>query len=277
MRSLEKRKSSWLKKILLLCLVCLLPVLLVSPRSMTAKMIKDSANGTKVIVLNYHKIDNMNISLSVLPKDFEAQMKYLKENNFHTITPDELYSALSGSTELPENPVLITFDDGYEDNYVYAYPILQKYGFKGTIFVITSFLDKNMKNYVTWEQAEEMEASGTISIQSHTVTHSSMTELSDEQLRHELADSKQAIESHLNKPIHFIAYPTGTYNLHIAQLVKEAGYDGAFTIKYGNVDKASNLYAIERIPVFHTENTFKSFLERIQYIPIFERLGWIKS
>ena len=244
---------------------------------MTAKMIKDSANGTKVIVLNYHKIDNMNISLSVLPKDFEAQMKYLKENNFHTITPDELYSALSGSTELPENPVLITFDDGYEDNYVYAYPILQKYGFKGTIFVITSFLDKNMKNYVTWEQAEEMEASGTISIQSHTVTHSSMTELSDEQLRHELADSKQAIESHLNKPIHFIAYPTGTYNLHIAQLVKEAGYDGAFTIKYGNVDKASNLYAIERIPVFHTENTFKSFLERIQYIPIFERLGWIKS
>ena len=277
MRSLEKRKSSWLKKILLLCLVCLLPVLLVSPRSMTAKMIKDSANGTKVIVLNYHNIDNMNISLSVLPKDFEAQMKYLKENNFHTITPDELYSALSGSTELPENPVLITFDDGYEDNYVYAYPILQKYGFKGTIFVITSFLDKNMKNYVTWEQAEEMEASGTISIQSHTVTHSSMTELSDEQLRHELADSKQAIESHLNKPIHFIAYPTGTYNLHIAQLVKEAGYDGAFTIKYGNVDKASNLYAIERIPVFHTENTFKSFLERIQYIPIFERLGWIKS
>ena len=59
--------------------------------------------------------------------------------------------------------------------------------------------------------------------------------------------------------------------------MKEAGYDGAFTIKYGNVDKASNLYAIERIPVFHTENTFKSFLERIQYIPIFERLGWIKS
>ena len=276
MRSLEKRKSSWLKKILLLCLVCLLPVLLVSPRSMTAKMIKDSANGTKVIVLNYHKIDNMNISLSVLPKDFEAQMKYLKENNFHTITPDELYSALSGSTELPENPVLITFDDGYEDNYVYAYPILQKYGFKGTIFVITSFLDKNMKNYVTWEQAEEMEASGTISIQSHTVTHSSMTELSDEQLRHELADSKQAIESHLNKPIHFIAYPTGTYNLHIAQLVKEAGYDGAFTIKYGSVNKGSNIYALERVPIFHTENTNRSFLERIRYTPLFANFGWTK-
>lgn len=270
-------RPRWRLRLLLLVLLLAIPFLLASPKPMTASMVADSENGTKVLVLNYHKVDNMNISLSVLPEDFDRQMKYLSENGYHTITPDELYDSLASNAELPENPVLITFDDGYEDNYVYAYPILQKYGFKGTIFVITSFLDKNMKNYVTWEQAEEMEASGTISIQSHTVTHSSMTELSDEQLRHELADSKQAIESHLNKPIHFIAYPTGTYNLHIAQLVKEAGYDGAFTIKYGNVDKASNLYAIERIPVFHTENTFKSFLERIQYIPIFERLGWIKS
>lgn len=277
MRRLETRKTSWLKKVLLLFFICLLPVLLVSPRSMTAKMLKDSANGTKVVVLNYHKIDNMNISLSVLPKDFEAQMAYLKENDFHAITPEELYSALSGNTELPENPVLITFDDGYEDNYVNAYPILKKYGFKGTIFVITSFLDKNMKNYITWDQAAEMDASGIISIQSHTVTHRSMTELSDDQLRRELVDSKEAIETHLHKKVNFIAYPTGTYNLHIAQLVKESGYEGAFTIKYGNVDKASNLYALERVPVFHTENTFKSFLERIQYIPIFERLGWIKS
>jgi len=277
MRRLETRKTSWLKKILLLLFICLLPVLLVSPRSMTAKMLKDSANGTKVMVLNYHKIDNMNISLSVLPKDFEAQMAYLKENDFHAITPEELYSALSGNSELPKNPVLITFDDGYEDNYVNAYPILKKYGFKGTIFVITSFLDKSMKNYITWDQAAEMDASGIISIQSHTVTHRSMTELSDDQLRRELVDSKEAIETHLHKKVNFIAYPTGTYNLHIAQLVKEAGYEGAFTIKYGNVDKASNLYALERVPVFHTENTFKSFLERIQYIPIFERLGWIKS
>ena len=74
-----------------------------------------------------------------------------------------------------------------------------------------------------------------------------------------------------------MAYPTGTYNLHIAKLVQEAGYKAAFTIKYGNVDKASNIYALERVPVFHTEDTNKSFLERIRYTPIFERFGWIKS
>jgi peptidoglycan/xylan/chitin deacetylase (PgdA/CDA1 family) len=271
----QRRKISWKKKLLLLCFVCCLPFLLVSPRSMTAQMLKDSANGTKVMVLNYHKVDNMNISLSVLPKDFDAQMAYLKENGYTTIAPGELYDSLANGTELPEKPVLITFDDGYEDNYQNAYPILKKYGFKATIFVITGFLDKQ-KNYLTWQQAQEMEQDG-ISIESHTVNHKSMTELTDDQLRDELVNSKKEIEKRLDKKVDFVAYPTGTYNLHIANLVKEAGYKAAFTIKYGNVDKASNVYALERVPVFHTENTFKSFLERVRYVPLFERLGWIKS
>ena len=116
-----------------------------------------------------------------------------------------------------------------------------------------------------------------ISIQSHTVDHKSMTDLTDDELRTELVDSKKKIEKELGHSVDYMAYPTGTYNLHIAELVKEAGYKAAFTIKYGNVDKASNIYALERVPVFHTEDTNKSFLERIRYTPIFERFGWIKS
>ena len=121
-----------------------------------------------------------------------------------------------------------------------------------------------------------MDADG-INIESHTVDHKSMTDLTDDELREELVASKKKIEEELGHPIGYMAYPTGTYNLHIAQLVKEAGYKAAFTIKYGNVDKASNIYALERVPIFHTENTNRDFLERIRYTPIFERLGWIKS
>lgn len=271
----SSQKTGWVKRILLLLMLAVIPLLLVSPRNMNAKMLQDSAKAEKVMILNYHKIDNMNISLSVLPDDFAAQMDYLKRNDYHTITPDELYASLAGEADLPENPVLITFDDGYKDNYQNAYPILKKYGFKATVFVVTSFMG-TQKNYLTWEQAQEMEANG-ISIESHTVSHKSMTELSDDELRAELVNSKKAIEDHLGKQVDYIAYPTGTYNLHIAQLVKDAGYKAAFTIKYGNVDKASNLYALERVPIFHTEDTFKSFLERIRYVPIFERFGWIKS
>ena len=270
-------RVGWGKRLLLLFFLILLPFLLASPHRLTARPGLDSVNGPKVIVLNYHKIDNIHISLSVKPEDFERQMKYLAEHNFHSITPQELYAALVGGAELPENPVLITFDDGYMDNYTNAYPILKKYGLKATIFVITGFLDRAQPGYFTWGQAAEMEASGLINIESHTVTHTSLTDLTEEQVKMELERSKNDIERRLGKQVDFLAYPTGTYNLHIAALVKEAGYKGAFTVKYGNVDRASNVFAIERVPVFHTENTYRSFLERLQYIPIFERLGWIKS
>ena len=272
----RKTKQKWAKRLLLVLLLLLIPLLVSSPKQMTATMVADSENGTKVLILNYHKIDNTFISLAVRPDDFDTQMKYLSENGYHTISPDELYESLAGTGELPDNPVMITFDDGYEDNYVNAYPILKKYGFKATIFVVTSFLDKNKKGYMSWDQAREMDANG-ISIQSHTVDHKSMTDLTDDQLRMELVDSKKKAEKELGHPVNYMAYPTGTYNLHIAQMVKEAGYKAAFTIKYGNVDKASNIYALERVPIFHTEQTNKDFMERIRYTPIFERLGWIKS
>lgn len=274
--NIRKTKRKWAKRLLLILLLLLIPLLVSSPKQMTATMVADSENGTKVLILNYHKIDNTFISLAVRPDDFDTQMKYLSENGYHTISPDELYNSLAGTGELPDNPVMITFDDGYEDNYVNAYPILKKYGFKATIFVVTIFLDKNKKGYMSWDQAREMDANG-ISIQSHTVDHKSMTDLTDDQLRMELVDSKKKAEKELGHPVNYMAYPTGTYNLHIAQMVKEAGYKAAFTIKYGNVDKASNIYALERVPIFHTEQTNKDFMERIRYTPIFERLGWIKS
>lgn len=267
----------WGKWLLFLFLLALLPLLLLAPRSLTARQGLDSVNSAKIIVLNYHKIDNMNISLSVLPEDFERQMKYLRDNNFHAITPQEMYAAIVEGTELPENPVLITFDDGYLDNYTQAYPILKKYGLKATIFVITGLMDRGQPGYFTWGQAAEMEASGLINIESHTVTHRSLTDLSEAEARLELLKSKQDIERRLGKQVDFVAYPTGTYNLYLAGIAKEVGYKGGFTIKYGNVDRASNVFALERVPIFHTADTHRSFLERLQYIPIFERLGWVKS
>ena len=273
-----RRKRIW--RFVLLALLCVTLVgglcLWQQPKPLQATMVSDSENGAKVLVLNYHKIDHTFISLSVRPEDFDAQMKYLRDNGYHTITPDELYESLAGNGELPENPVLITFDDGYEDNYTNAYPILKKYGFKATIFVVTGFLDKHKKGYLSWDEAREMNKNG-INIESHTVNHRSMTDLSDDELRMELVESKKKAEAELGHEVGYIAYPTGTYNLHIAQMVKEAGYKAAFTIKYGNVDKASNIYALERVPIFHTEETNKDFVERIRFQPVFESLGWTKN
>lgn len=231
-------------------------------------------NGPHVMVLNYHKVSDEFLSLAIAPADFDYQMRYLRDHGYHTITPDELYAALEGNGKLPENPVLITFDDGYQDNYDNAYPILKKYGFKGTIFVVTSFVGTR-KGYLTWDECREMEQNG-MTIESHTVDHKSMTDLTDDQLRAELVESKKKAEVELGHAVDYMAYPTGAYNLHIAQLVREAGYKAAFTIKYGSVNKGSNIYALERVPIFHTENTNRSFLERIRYTPLFANFGWTK-
>ncbi len=266
-------KSRIVRKLILIIMIMCLPIILSSPKTLPA-MAAENEDSTPVTILNYHKVDNMNISLSVLPDDFDKQMSYLKSEGYNTITPEQLYQHLVNGAQLPENPIMITFDDGYEDNYQYAYPILKKYGFTGTIFIITSLVGQ--KNYLTWEQIKEMKADG-MDFQSHTVTHKSMTELTEQQLRDELVNSKKTLDEQLGQDTQFLAYPTGTYNLYIAKLVKDAGYKAAFTIKYGNVDSASNLYALERVPIFHTENTFLSFYERMHYIPVFERLGWYKS
>lgn len=228
-----------------------------------------------VMVLNYHKIVDEHMSLSVPPSDFEQHMKWLKEYGYTSITPEELYDFIVGGGELPEKPVLITFDDGYKDNYTNAYPIMKKYGFKGTIFVVTGFLGV-YDNYLTWEQAGELAANG-FSVESHTYSHKSMTEANDEDISKELTKSRNTIKERLGLEADFVAYPTGTYNLHIAELAKEAGYKGAFTIKYDNVSRDSNVYAIERVPIFHTENTNKDFLERIQYLPLIYKYGWVKN
>lgn len=273
-----RKRNIWKITILFVFVAAIAAMIIFSqqPKPLQATMVADSESGTKVLVLNYHKIDHTFISLSVRPEDFDNQMKYLHDNGYHTISPDELYEALAGNGQLPENPVLITFDDGYEDNYTNAYPILRKYDFKATIFVVTGFLDRHKKGYLSWDQAREMNKNG-INIESHTVNHKSMTDLTDDELRSELVDSKKKAETELGHAVNYVAYPTGTYNLHIAQMVKEAGYKAAFTIKYGNVDKASNIFALERVPIFHTQETNKDFIERIRYQPIFESFGWMKN
>ena len=247
----------------------------VTPYNLTeAQPISEIAEGPKILVLNYHQIKNGTNYLAVHVDEFDAQMSYLIDNGYIAITPDALLSALEGELELPAKPMLITFDDGYIDNYENAFPILQKYGLRATIFIIPAFVGKS--GYMDWEHLKEMEENG-ITMQSHTLNHIALEELPDDGLRTELLNSKLILEEKLGHPVDFVAYPTGTYNLHIAAIAQEVGYKGAFTIKYGNVDLGSNFFALERVPIFHTPTTMKDFYERIEYRQIFEEFGWIKK
>lgn len=242
-------------------------------KKISAQEVEEVAAGPKILVLNYHQVSNVFNPLAVPVNDFSAQMRYLIDGGYVAITPDELAAGLEGELELPEKPVLITFDDGYIDNYTNAFPILKSLGLRATIFIVPAFLGR--PQYLNWDQLKEMEQSG-INIQSHTLNHSKLEELPDDEIRSELLNSKLVLEEQLGHSVDFLAYPTGTYNLHIAGIAKDVGYKGAYTVKYGNVDLGSNMYALERVPIFQTENTMKNFYERIEYRQSFEEFGWIK-
>lgn len=227
-----------------------------------------------VPVLNYHQInDRDENALTVHTDQFEAQMKYLTEEGYHVITPEEMISAWENDEPLPEKPVIITFDDGYADNYRNAYPILQKYNQKATIFLISDYVS-TYPNYLTWTQVSEMQDSGLIDFESHTLSHEQLDSTSPDETWNQLEGSKKALEWHLRKEINFLAYPCGSYDEELQQLVKKAGYKGAFTVNYGLADKGENHYILDRVPIFGcTNHTLLRFKLRLQYTPIFAPLA----
>lgn len=146
-----------------------------------------------------------NTDLFVLPSEFEAQVKYWSENGYTGIFASEL-----PISKKFEKPIVITFDDGYSDNYEVAYPILKKYNMKATIFVSTKTVGRD--GHVTRSQLKEMSNSGLISIQSHSVHHLDLSKLEEEKMKTELYKSKQLLEKAIGSEVTAFAYPYGAYN-----------------------------------------------------------------
>ena len=223
-----------------------------------------------VPVLNYHQVEEKNGNpLTLWPDQFETQMSYLADEGYTTITIDEMMDALENGTPLPDKPVIITFDDGYADNYEYAYPILKKYGFKATIFLIYDFTNA-YPNYLTWDQINEMKESGLIRFESHTMTHANLAELtSTDELRHEIADSHDLLSDKLGYDMHYIAYPGGRVNAEIEELTRAAGYRGGFTVHYGLSTPEEGRYQMDRIPIFGANtHTLTRFKLRLAFAPL---------
>lgn len=223
-----------------------------------------------VPVLNYHQVEEKNGNpLTLWPDQFETQMSYLADEGYTTITIDEMMDALENGTPLPDKPVIITFDDGYVDNYEYAYPILKKYGFKATIFLIYDFTNA-YPNYLTWDQINEMKESGLIRFESHTMTHANLAELtSTDELRHEIADSHDLLSDKLGYDMHYIAYPGGRVNAEIEEITRAAGYRGGFTVHYGLSTPEEGRYQMDRIPIFGANtHTLTRFKLRLAFAPL---------
>ncbi len=225
-------------------------------RSFEGIPLKGNERGVPIIY--YHSVDDSanNNELIISKGKFRSHMQYLKDMGYTTLTIDELYDYIKNNVKIPEKSVLISFDDGYRDNYTNAYPILKEFGYKATIFVITDMVD-NHDYYLTSAQIKEMSQNG-IDIQSHTTNHKKLGESSKVEQLEALKNSKESLEKILNKKIEFIAYPYGNYNNNTIEAVKEAGYKMAFTTKEGWGDVSDNIYKIDRVYIsaFADKKTF---------------------
>lgn len=226
---------------------------------------------TGVPVLNYHQVNNkFQTCLTMKPENFEEQIKYLHDNDYHAITLAEFDEYMNGEGELPDRPVLITFDDGYVDNYEHAYPILKKYHMFGTIFLITSLVDT--PGYVTWSQVQEMSKDG-MEFGSHTVSHKPLTSYDQAGVQRELRESKKIIESKLGKKCAFIAFPEGKFNDMVMDEIQAAGYDYAFSVETGRDFPWDDHFNLDRVPMFEGPVSFEHFRFRLIF-SAFSALLW---
>ncbi|MEI6336975.1 MAG: polysaccharide deacetylase family protein [Verrucomicrobiota bacterium] len=196
----------------------------------------------KVVVLCYHRFEEKGGREMVsTPAEFEAQLQALKDNGISVIPMGDFLAWRRGEKNIPAKSAVITLDDGWLTGYTTAWPLLKKSGYPFTMFIYTDYVKGGPKSggqSMTWEQLAEMRDAG-VDIASHTVTHTGLNARKGktdaqyrEWLKSEIAGSKQILEDKLGIQVKTIAYPYGLHNDVVREVVKEAGYEGGFTV-YG--------------------------------------------
>lgn len=233
-----------------------------------------------IAILAYHSVScHRNLKYgrhyTIDPQLFDLQMNYLKNNNFRVINLAEFYEMIQARTATNYRTIVLTFDDGYADSFLYAYPILKKYGFNATFFLICNFVGS--KNTFPWlreplfprgenlplsvDQILDM-AKGGMDFGSHSHSHQRLTRLSLKQAFEEIQGSKTYIEKLLGQEIYSFSYPYGSWNDFDGshqEMVRKAEYGLAVTTIYGSIDLNSNPFALRRISIYANDglNTFE--------------------
>lgn len=230
-----------------------------------------TGQSTFITILSYHRVDAADNPMTVPPAEFEKQLQYLQTQGYTSVTLDEVARFQEGAGELPPKPLVITFDDGYEDNQRVAVPLLRKYGFHAIIFVITDNIGK--RGYMTWEQMKAVQERA-INIGSHTMTHADLTRLDAGELAAELQNSKESLEKGLGTSADYLAYPYGRTNGQVIAAAKAAGYKGSAGVSVGVVRPGNGMHNLRRIYISPSIFGLWDFKMRLQRARVLSGLGW---
>lgn len=200
--------------------------------------------------------------LSVTPERFREQMQQLKDGGYNVVTLDDLLYALAQGRALPPQPVILTFDDGYRDNYENAFPVLKEFGYPATFFIITDFVTEERPEYMTWAQIEEMAAAG-MRFGSHSRNHPNLAGQSIDYLVWQALGSKEAIAARLGQTPRWVAYPSGKYDAQAIAVFRSAGFWGGVTTQQGVEHSLDEIFELRRVRVrgSHTAADLARLLE----------------
>lgn len=216
------------------------------------------ARTVRLPILMYHYLsapppgaDVYRTDLSVPPDRFAEHLDHLLAAGYTTVSLYDLVAYLTRGVPLPEHPVILTFDDGYRDNYTNAFPLLVEREMTATFFVVSDFLDEERPEYLTWDMAREMLAAG-MSIESHGRNHFSLEKKDTDYLVWQALGSLETIEFELGTRPRFVSYPAGDYDQNTIAVFHSAGYWGGVTTVQGMAQRMDHLFELERIRVRNT-------------------------
>jgi peptidoglycan/xylan/chitin deacetylase (PgdA/CDA1 family) len=212
-----------------------------------------------VPVLMYHSIDDRGkeTKLSLSPESFARQMEFLHKYRYNVVGLDKIAIYMRKKEKIPPRTVAITFDDGYYNNYQYAYPVLKRYGIPATIFIIIKMVGQ--PGYLGWKEIKEMSDSGLITIGSHTMSHLWMPAMGTRQLADELKASKDILEEKLGKSVDTFCYPIGAHDERVKKATEASGYACAVATNPGRHEPSDDIYAIKRIKISRTSDNLLVF------------------
>lgn len=219
----------------------------------------------RVPILMYHHIekaprrsDAIRQDLSVSPKKFEQQLRYLREEGYESITLNDLALHVTVGKPLPPKPIILTFDDGYRNAYTNAFPLLKKYSFVGTFFLISEPIDANDPNFVSWAEVEEMHAAG-MKFEPHSYNHPDMRNRGYDFVVFQILAPKEAIEARTKETCRFFAYPTGRYDQFVIDVLRSANFWGGVLTQQGATHTAEDLFTLRRVRV-HGGDSLDAFV-----------------
>jgi len=224
-----------------------------------------------VPIITYHDF-NYKEGIAVAPENFERQMCYLKDKHYNVISLDTLIKGRKKGEKFARNTVVIVMDDGYKDNFTYAYPVLKKYGFPATIFLIANNIGAD-ENFLNWDEVREMSGDN-ISFGGHTKSHVYLPSINDKDvLWDEISGCKEIIERHTGIHVVYFSYPKGGFNEEIKTLVKQAGYEAACTTNRGHdiLDK-NDVYELNRISIRNRDNSVSLWAKLSGYYNVFRHV-----